>query len=105
MRGNAMCGTREAVYLAWRTIARCAQGTRTGHDRGALVQGIGPLHRPEEAFDPRWPPGTRGGGGGKGAGPGEGGGADQGPDPGLGHPGHMCPTAYSRPLRGPARQT
>jgi hypothetical protein len=62
MRGNPMCGTREAVHLAWRTIARCARGTRMGHDREARVQGIGPLHRPEEAFDPRWPPGTRGGG-------------------------------------------
>jgi hypothetical protein len=28
------------VHLAWRTIARCARGTRTGHDREARVQGI-----------------------------------------------------------------
>jgi hypothetical protein len=80
-------------------------GEPAGHDRDARVQGVGPLHSTEEAFEQRLPQGTGGGGGGKGAGQGERGGAYQGPDTGPGHPCHTCPTAFGRHLRVPARQT
>jgi len=71
MHRNTWRGTREALHLAWRSLARSARGTREGHDRDARVQGVGPLHSTVEAFEQGLPLGTGGGGGGKGAGQGE----------------------------------
>ena len=61
-------------------------GEPPGHDRGAWVQGVGQLHRTEEAFEQRSPYGTGGGGGGKGAGQGARGGVNQEPDTAPGPP-------------------
>ena len=61
-------------------------GEPTGYDRGARVQGVGPLHSTEEAFEQRLPQGTGGEGGGKGAGQGERGGVNQEPDTAPGSP-------------------
>src|SRR4029450_4090504 len=44
-------------------------GEPTGHDRGARVQGVGPLQSTEEACEQRSPQGTGGAGGGGGGGP------------------------------------
>ena len=55
MHGNTLGGTREALHLDGRIIARSARGTRQGHDRDARVQGVGPLHSTEEAFE-QWVP-------------------------------------------------
>ena len=57
-----------------------------GHDRGARVQGVGPLQGPQEAFEHRSPQGTGGAGGGKGTGQGEHGGGKQEPDTAPGSP-------------------
>ena len=43
MDSNTVCGTREALPLAWRRIARSSPGAPEGHDRGARVPGVGPL--------------------------------------------------------------
>ena len=85
MYRNTVCGTREALHLAWQTSPG-PHGEPEGHDRDGQVQGVGPLRRTEEAFEPRSPPGTGGAGGGKGAGQGERDGAHQGPDTGPGNP-------------------
>ena len=78
-------------------------GEPTGYDRGARVQGVGPLHSTEEAFEQRWPQGTGGEGGGKGAGQGERGPAYQGPDAEPGAPCHRCSTTYGRHFQVPVR--
>ena len=71
MHGNIVCGTREALSLAWPIAARSARGTRQGHGRDARRQGVGQLHITKEATEQRDASrtDTHGGGrGGKGAG-------------------------------------
>jgi hypothetical protein len=79
-------------------------GAPEGHDRGARVQGVGPLQRTAEACEQRSPHGTGGAGGGKGAGQGERGGVHQEPDPAPGVSCHRRSAAYGRHLRVPARR-
>jgi hypothetical protein len=55
MHGNPLCGTREALPLAWRSMARSARGTRQGDAREARGQGVGPLHSTEKACE-QWLP-------------------------------------------------
>ena len=102
MDRNTVCRTREALHLAWWVLPG-PHGEPMGHDRDGRVQGVGPLHSTEEAFEQGSPHGTGGEGGGKGAGQGERGPADQGPDTVPGSPCHRCSTAYGRHLRVPAR--
>src|SRR5215471_19652662 len=85
MDRNTVCGTREALHLAWWVLPG-PHGEPMGHDRDGRVQGVGPLHSTEEAFEQGSPHGTGGEGGGKGAGQGERGGANQEPDTAPGSP-------------------
>jgi RNA-directed DNA polymerase len=95
MHGNTVCGTREALPLAWPIAARSARRTREGYGGDARMQGVGQFHRTDEATEQGG--GTSddeesrtaqssGGRGGKGAGQGEDGRANQGPDPAPEHP-------------------
>ena len=107
MHRNTWRGTREALHLAWRSLARSARGTREGHDRDARVQGVGPLQSTEETFEQGLPRETGGEGGRKGAGQGERGPAYQGPDAEPDAPCHRCSTTYGRrsaPARHDPRQ-
>src|SRR4029434_498133 len=101
MHGNMVCGTREALHLAWAIAPRAARRTQKGHGRDARGQGVGQLHGTDEATeqgggtngDEESRTGRSGGGrGGKGAGQGEDGRANQGPDTAP-----ECPATCARP--------
>ena len=51
MHGNIVCGTREALHLAWAIAPRPARRTQKGHGRDARGQGVGQLYSTEEASE------------------------------------------------------
>ena len=51
MHGNMVCGTREALHLAWTIAPRPARRTRKGHGRDARGQGVGQLYSTKEASE------------------------------------------------------
>jgi RNA-directed DNA polymerase len=51
MHGNSVCGTREALHLAWTIAPRPARRTQQGHGRDARGQGVGQLHRTQDASE------------------------------------------------------
>src|SRR5262249_16000817 len=51
MHGNIVCGTREALHLAWSIAARPAQRTTQGHGCDVRGQGVGQLHSTREASE------------------------------------------------------
>jgi len=67
MHGNIVCGTREAMHLAWASTARSARQTQTGYGRAVRVEGVGQLHSTNEASEQQQGRACDGGGrGGKG---------------------------------------
>jgi hypothetical protein len=56
MRENTVCGTREALSLAWHILPG-PHGEPEGHDRDVRGQRVGQLHSTEEAFEQRLPRG------------------------------------------------
>ena len=53
MHGNTVCGTREALHLAWPIAARSARRTREGYGCDARMQGVGQFHSTNEAAEQR----------------------------------------------------
>jgi RNA-directed DNA polymerase len=49
MHGNIVCGTREALHLAWASAPRPAPRTAQGHGCDGRGQGVGPLQSTKEA--------------------------------------------------------